>query len=64
MNPSGETEKQANPVWVIGSACETEKPMDPEKPLTFSNSREVEIPSHLGVFSDPMSPIIKRKSKE
>ena len=58
VNPSGETEKQANPVWVKGPACET------EKPVTFRNSWEVENPSHLGVFSDPMSPIIKRKSKE
>ncbi len=64
MNPSGETEKQANLVWAKGSACVTEIPLDPEKPLTFGNSQEVENPSHLGVFSDPMSPIIKRKSKE
>lgn len=60
-----ENESSVNPVGEKDPVCEQEKPVElgSEKNLVLT-SKEVKNPSHLGVFSDPKSPIIKKKSKE
>ena len=67
VNPVGEKDPVGEkvPVCEKDPVCEQEKPVElgSEKDLVLT-SKEVKNPSHLGVFSDPKSPIIKKKSKE